>query len=43
MFSKSTDKAHINPQSVKGYQLFPLFVALIFALTMQTAKAHAQI
>ena len=42
-FSKFTDKAHTNPQSVKAYQLFPLFVALIFALTIHPAKAHAQI
>ena len=43
MFNKSIDKAHENQQRVKGYQLFPLFIALVVALTIHPAKAHAQI
>ena len=43
MFNKSIDKAHEKQQRVKGYQLFPLFIALAVALAIHPAKAHAQI
>jgi hypothetical protein len=43
MFIESIGQIHESKQRVKGCQLFPLFIALVVALTIHPAKAHAQV
>jgi hypothetical protein len=43
MFTEVIDKAHANHIGTRGRQLLPLFIALVFALTIYPTKAHAQI
>lgn len=43
MFTESIDKAHPNDNSRKYGQLLSLVIALVFALSIHPAKAHAQI
>jgi hypothetical protein len=43
MFTEAIDKAHANHIGTRGRQLLPLFIALVFALTIYPTKAHAQI
>src|SRR4029077_6522954 len=43
MFTEATDKAHANHIATRGRQLLPLFIALVFALTIYPTKAHAHI
>ena len=43
MFIESIEKAHTIHKSTKHFKLLSLFVALVFALTIRPAKAHAQI
>jgi hypothetical protein len=43
MFTESMDKAHAMHTGKQPFQLLSFFTALIFALTIHPAKAHAQI
>jgi len=43
MSTESIDKAHASYKSTKPFQLQSFFIALVFALTIHPAKAHAQI
>ena len=43
MFTEVLDKAHANHIGTRGRRLLPLFIALVFALTIYPTKAHAQI
>ena len=43
MFTEVIDKAHANHIGTRGRLLLPLFIALVLALTVYPAKAHAQI
>jgi len=43
MFTELINKAQASRPGTNGRRLLPLFVALVFALTVYPAKAHAQI
>jgi hypothetical protein len=43
MFIESIDKAHTVHRGTKSFQLLSFFTALVFALAIHPAKAHAQI
>jgi hypothetical protein len=43
MFTETIDKACTRYQGTKGLRVLSLFMALVFALTLYPAKAHAQI
>ena len=43
MFTESIDKAQGTHKTTKPFQLLSFFLALVFALSMHPAKAHAQI
>ena len=43
MLTEVIDKAHANYIGTRGRQLLPLFIAVVFALTIYPTKAHAQI
>jgi hypothetical protein len=43
MFTKTIDKAHASPKGTRVRHLLSLLIALVFALTIYPAKAHAQI
>jgi hypothetical protein len=43
MFNETIDKAYASQEGTRGRRLLPLFIALVFALTIHPAKAHAQI
>jgi hypothetical protein len=43
MFTETIDKAHAGHKGARVRHLLSLLIALVFALTMYPAKAHAQI
>lgn len=43
MFIETIDKAYASHKGTRGHQLLPLFIALVFALTIYPTKAQAQI
>jgi hypothetical protein len=43
MFTESIDKAQAIHNNTKPFQMLSFFTALVFALTIHPAKAHAQI
>ena len=43
MFTESIDKAQGTHNAIKPFQLLSFFIALVFALSIHPAKAHAQI
>src|ERR1700682_5961959 len=43
MITEVIDEAHTKHIKTRGRQLLPLFIALIFALTIYPSKTHAQI
>jgi hypothetical protein len=43
MFMENIEKSHANHKRTRGYQLLPLFVAFVFALTICPTKAQAQV
>jgi hypothetical protein len=43
MFTESIDKAQASHKNTKLFQLLSFFIALVFALSIHPAKAHAQI
>jgi hypothetical protein len=43
MATQFIDNSHAIRKSTKPYQLLPFFIALVCALTIHPAKAHAQI
>jgi len=43
MFTESIDKAQAIHNNTKSFQMLSFFTALLFALTIHPAKAHAQI